>query len=172
MDYNVDLFKGSFDFMPLGLRINNIGCIRYVSANQWNGQNGSYHGFARFNTFECGVRALTLLLMRYLYKYRLFEVDRMIERYAPYKDGNFPKVYARTVTQMSGLDKISNDIKLIRIELPLIVYAISVVENGTEYRMRSLDTPFCDYLFSLVVKYVDEYCNQVIFPSHGKIAEL
>lgn len=172
MEYSIDLFKKSFDFLPLGLKINNIGCIRYMSKNQWNGQKGSYRGFAKFETFEYGVRALTLLLMRYLYKYRLFDIQYLIERYAPYKDGNFPKVYSKTIQDISGLTKVSDDIKLLKIELPLLVYAISIVENGSEYRLRTMDEPYCNYLFSLVSKYVEEYLSQVVYPSVGKVEKL
>ena len=175
MDFNVDLFKKSFDFLPLGLRINNIGCIRYVARNQWNGQKGSYRGYARFESLEYGVRALTILLMGYIYKYRLFDVFDIILRYAPSHDGNFPNVYADIIRNISGLTKLSNDIRILRLELPLIVYCIACVENGSEFRNRAMNYPedeFRMYLNSLVIKYFDEYCNQVIYPSTGKVDKL
>lgn len=175
MDFNVDLFKKSFDFLPLGLRINNPGCIRYVVSNKWNGQKGSYRGYAKFESFECGVRALTMLLMRYIYKYRMFDVFDIMLRYAPSQDGNFPNVYADVIKNICGLTKLSNHIRLLRLELPLIVYCIACVENGSEFRNRAMNYPddeFCMYLNSLVITYFDEYCEQVIYPSIGKVFEL
>ena len=171
--FNIDIFKKSFDFLPLGLRINNPGCIRYVAKYQWNGQKGSYRGFASFETFEAGVRAATILLMGYLYKYRLFKVDEIIERYAPYQDGNFPRLYADRIEKISGLRKVSNNIKLLKIELPLVICAIFSVENGSEYTYRTRDKEFCDYIISLIDKYIDEYLNQVVYPSRGlKVSEI
>ena len=49
--FNIDIFKKSFDFLPLGLRINNPGCIRYVAKYQWNGQKVSKLAKPRYEPF-------------------------------------------------------------------------------------------------------------------------
>lgn len=172
MDFKIDLFKKSFDFLPIGLRVNNPGCIRYSASNCWKGQQGSYRGFCRFESFEYGVRAITLLLCRYMHKYRLFDVESMMERYAPYRDGNFPRVYADTIAKLCGVRSINKDIRLMKIELPLVIFSIFKVENGSEYSNRSYDKEYCNYLLGLISKYIDEYLEGVVYPGYGKVTEL
>lgn len=169
--FNIDNWKREFDFLPLGIRCNNLGCIRYTD-NMWNGLKDNYHGFCRFTDFKYGVRALTFLLMRYLYKYRLFDIRSMIARYAPSSDGNFPYIYSDIVTKVCAVSKLDTNIALLRIQLPLVVHAIAQIENGEQYIKSANNEDYRTYLFNLVREYIDEYLNQVVYPAKGKIQNL
>lgn len=169
---DIENFKKQFSYIPLGVRLNNIGCIRYSDSNNWNGQQGNYKGYCNFVDFQSGVRALVFILMKYLNKYHLFDVRHMMQRYAPCEDNNSPYLYAHFISSMSGLEKLSNNIGLIRVQIPMIVYYISCMENGSEYIKLSMSVEYRTYLFELVRMYIDEYLEQVVYPIKGKVTKL
>lgn len=169
MKEDFEQFKLQFQVLPLGLSINNLGCIRFDSNNNWNGQVGNYHGFVRFDKIENGIRAMTFILMKYIYKYRLFDVRIILERYAPANDGNSPNIYARIVSQHAGIYFIPNKIAQLREVLPVLIYRMTCVENGKDYYIKSLQSKFfIDTFISCVQMYIDEYLNEVVYPVHGK----
>lgn len=169
MKIDFEEFKKQFKNLPLGLRINNLGCIRYNPLNQWNGQIDNYRGFACFNKVELGLRAMTFILMSYIYKHRLFDVKSILERYAPSDDGNSPKLYAQIVSQQTGFYFIPAKITELREVLPVLIYKMTCVENGKDYYIKSLQIDGFTETFTLCVqKYIDEYLNNVVYPVHGK----
>lgn len=169
MNIDFEQFKKQFNFVPLGLKLNNIGCIRYNSTNKWIGQLENYRGFVKFYKFENGLRAFTFILMSYIYKYRLFDVFDIIERYSPYNDGNNPIDYAKYVIEKSGFSKIPMEIVKLRVVLPCVMFQMSCVENGNIYREQAFKFHgFVKYFSSLVSQYIDEYLNNVVYPVHGK----
>lgn len=170
--FNVEDWKKGFTYLPLGLRTNNPGCLRHNPRNRWNGLKGSYKSYCTFVDFASGIRALVSVLMTYIYKYRLFDVLHILQRYAPYNDGNNPHVYSSYVQKLAGFAKLNKNIKLLRVQLPLLVYGITCMENGSEYLMQSNNEEYRKYLFDLVRYYIDEYLEQVVYPSKGKVDEL
>lgn len=170
-EFNIENWKKEFNYIPLGVRINNPGCLRY-SSSRWNGLKDNYKSYCAFVDYQSGVRALTLVLMKYLYKYNLFDISNMMTKYAPADDGNFPYVYSNFIVSMCGLRKIDRNIKLIRVQLPMVIYSITCMENGSEYIKLSRQESYRRFLFDEVRKYIDEYLDQVVYPAKGKIEVL
>lgn len=169
MNIDFEQFKRQFKNLPLGLRINNVGCVKYFSYNFWRGQIGNYRGFARFSSFEFGIRAMTIVLMRYIYKYRIFDVKTIIETYAPAIDGNRTIDYVNYVIKNSGFGIVPIEIDKLKVVLPCVIYQMTCVENGPEYRRLAFDTDGYIVTFTVLVrKYIDEYLNEVVYPVHGK----
>lgn len=87
----------------LGMRINNPGCIRYVSTNKWKGQIGSQKGFAQFSELRFGIRALIKVLRAHKKKLGIsFTVSSLITRYAPPNDNNDTCAYIDYIVDFTG----------------------------------------------------------------------
>lgn len=169
---DIDKFKNGFKKLSLGLRLNNPGCLR-VSSVQWNGKIGSKNGFCQFSKFEYGVRALSLVLCKYIFKYHLFRVSEICLRYAPQSDGNSPEVYSNFVSKKLGFAKLSLNIPTLRIQFPLLVYCFMCMELGKEFEIKSREERlFIHDLFSLIDTYFDEYLNSVYYPAYGKVSNI
>lgn len=90
---------------PRGVRNNNPGNIDYNKANKWQGQLPPIPAietrFARFDTPENGIRALTKLLLTYQNKHGLKTVKAIISRWAPSVE-NDTAAYVRAVEFNTG----------------------------------------------------------------------
>lgn len=88
-----------------GVRNNNPGNIDYNKANKWKGQLPPIPAiearFARFDTPENGIRALTKLLLTYQNKHGLKTVKAIINRWAPSVE-NDTAAYVRAVELNTG----------------------------------------------------------------------
>lgn len=90
---------------PRGVRNNNPGNIDYNKKNKWQGQLPPIPAietrFARFDTPENGIRALTKLLLTYQNKHGLKTVKAIIGRWAPSVE-NDTDAYVRAVERNTG----------------------------------------------------------------------
>lgn len=124
-----------------GIRNNNPGNIDYNPANKWKGQlpydPSIEKRFCRFESPECGIRAIMCLLRTYQQKYNLNTISKLIERYAPVKE-NDVKSYINTVSKtfsvalgmgISPNDEINTEDKKTLITL---TKAIIQHENGSQ----------------------------------------
>lgn len=62
---------------------NNPANIRYSVSNKWLGLVGNDNGFCVFDSVDYGVRALIVLLRRYVCVYKKTSVKEIISRFAP-----------------------------------------------------------------------------------------
>lgn len=85
-----------------GIRNNNPGNIVYNVLNQWRGQVGSDGRFAKFSDAVYGLRAMFVLLRRYVNDYRLDTIAKIASRWAPPNENN-TSAYASNVANMSGI---------------------------------------------------------------------
>lgn len=67
---------------------NNPANIRYNALNRWKGLIGNNNGFCEFSDITFGLRALCILLKRYIKGYNLTDVDTIIKRFAPPSENN------------------------------------------------------------------------------------
>uniref|UniRef100_A0A3B0MGX9 Uncharacterized protein n=1 Tax=Arsenophonus endosymbiont of Trialeurodes vaporariorum TaxID=235567 RepID=A0A3B0MGX9_9GAMM len=118
-----------------GIRNNNPGNIDFNPSNQWKGllpPNPTIESrFCRFESPECGIRAIMCLLRNYQQKYNLNSIFSLIHRYAPDVE-NDTSSYVKNVAQSLGVDsneKISTDDKNTLIAL---TKAIIQHENGSQ----------------------------------------
>lgn len=74
--------------MSLAEKNNNPGNIRYNSSIKWKGQIGENKGFCVFENSDYGLRAMILLLKRYINVYKLTTLEKIISRYAPSSENN------------------------------------------------------------------------------------
>jgi hypothetical protein len=79
----------------------NLGNIRYYASIQWQGQVGSNKGFAVFDTFRNGVRAMALTVMNDVNAKK--SVAAIIKEYAPSSDGNNTNKYIENVETWANL---------------------------------------------------------------------
>lgn len=91
----------------LGISLCNPANIRCGS--NWKGSLTPCHGFARFSSFEYGVRALIVLLRTYHYKYKLTSISKVLHRYAPLSENN-TYAYIANVTKWMNLDYRSHGV--------------------------------------------------------------
>lgn len=74
--------------MSLAEKNNNPGNIRFNPSIKWRGQIGENKGFCVFENSDFGLRAMILLLKRYINVYKLTSVEKIISRYAPASENN------------------------------------------------------------------------------------
>lgn len=88
--------------MPLGLRRNNPGNIRYSPRNRWVGSTRVSGPFEQFRSMAYGYRALLITLRTYMTRYRLTTIAELITRWAPPEDHNDTEAYIRFVEGKTG----------------------------------------------------------------------
>lgn len=131
--------------LPRGQRNNNPGNLDYNPKNKWVGQVGIEQGvpkprFARFDTPENGIRALTKLLLNYILRHKLTTIEAIINRYAPTNE-NFTNGYIQAVETWTGIGKDKIDpanyeqmyalvIAIIRKELGTQPYHTGIIREG------------------------------------------
>ncbi|HKY45602.1 MAG TPA: hypothetical protein VJM50_21110 [Pyrinomonadaceae bacterium] len=124
---------------PRGVRNNNPGNIDYHEVNNWVGQLGIEEGvdsprFARFDTPENGIRAMTKLLVGY-HRKGFKSVEAMIHRWAPSSE-NDTGAYVDSVARKVGI-QAGVPLTLSRYLLVIMTAAIIQHENG--YQPYSMD---------------------------------
>lgn len=118
--------------LPLGIRNNNPGNLRYVPSIKWKGQIGENKGFAVFDSVENGVRAMAIDLRTKIVTKKLNTLNKYIPIYAPPFE-NDTTAYINHVSRNTGIGAnqaidYSNDIfKLVKAHIS--------IENGTAGKM-------------------------------------
>lgn len=71
--------------------INNPFNIRFKSFNKWLGQVGHTRGFCDFSSFDYGVRAACILIMRSYRKKDVLTISEIVNRFAPSSENDTGK---------------------------------------------------------------------------------
>jgi hypothetical protein len=115
--------------LPLGIRSNNPGNLRYTG-DAWRGLMGvNEKGFCIFDSPSNGIRALGIVLRNYDRKYHLDTVRMIINRYAPATE-NDTGAYIRHVSAVLGVQPDQRIDVHDRETLARLVRAIVQHENG------------------------------------------
>ena len=122
--------------LPRGIRNNNPLNIRRTAKDQWKGLRAQQTdaSFCQFERLEYGWRAAFYLLTRtYYYKYRLFTIRAIINKWAPPQE-NLTSTYIANVSRLTG---IAPDEPIgIPSDQPqrwmAVGMAMAIQENGTE----------------------------------------
>lgn len=86
--------------------LNNPANIRYSEKNKWYGLEGQDNGFCVFKSYEYGVRALVLILKRYVRIYKMESVKEIFSRFAPSCENDTRRyvAYVESVLVKHGYD--------------------------------------------------------------------
>ena len=122
--------------LPRGIRNNNPLNIRRTAKDQWKGLRAQQtdESFCQFESLEYGWRAAFYLLTRtYYYKYRLFTIRAIINKWAPPQE-NLTSTYIANVSRLTGIPPdepigIPSDQPTRWMKLGI---AMAIQENGTE----------------------------------------
>lgn len=136
----------SYDTSKRGYRNNNPLNIR-ISSNNWKGEirpstDGS---FCQFVSMAYGFRAAMVCIRTYIRKYNLKTIQEIINRWAPWEDGNNPNRYAQRVINTWPETFTNKDfvIDYTNAEhMTKLVYAMAIVENGSEPAMQDCAEAF------------------------------
>ena len=122
---------------PRGIRNNNPLNIRV--GNTWLGevQQPTDMQFEQFVSMEYGYRAAFVLLRRYIRRYKLNTIRKIISTWAPSSENN-TSAYIKKVSEMSQIpaDLVINYED--KSALCNIVYAMTIVENGQHVDMAKI----------------------------------
>lgn len=124
--------------LPRGYRNNNPCNIIYSAGNNWKGKvaNNTDGHFEQFSDMAYGYRAaLTLLRGDGYIRGGNDTIRKIITKFAPDNENDTAK-YISDVSAMTGMDPDTPIARNDRDSLMRIVYAMSVVENGTTYRYK------------------------------------
>lgn len=124
---------------------NNPANIRFVKSNKWLGLVGFKNGFCEFDTFEHGLRALVLLLRKYIEDYKLKDVSSIINRFAPPSENDTPGYVRFVVSVLVDHGLNPNEIELNSRYVFVISKAICMMETHTY-----LDDSRSDYVSQII----------------------
>ncbi len=135
-----------YDLSKRGYRNNNPLNIR-ISANNWKGEikPSGDKSFCQFETMAYGFRAALVCIRTYITKHKCQTLQAIINRWAPWTDGNNPVRYAQRVmdrwpetfpSKEAVIDYTSRD------QMTKLVYAMAIVENGSEPLMKDCELAF------------------------------
>lgn len=131
-------FLGQFS-KPRGVRNNNPGNIRYSPINLWEGKipytQNTDGSFEQFIEWRYGIRALLLLLKKYIFRYGT--IEEIIQVYAPSSENN-TESYIRNVSAETGIPRnqaITSD----KSTLQKLAIAITRHECGEGYQITKED---------------------------------
>lgn len=122
--------------LPLGLRTNNPGNIRYSPSINWKGQVGSENGFAKFSDMLFGIRAYGINVKGKINK-GYNTLDKLISLYAPPSENN-TDAYINSVSKSTGFSrnqKLTPDSNT----LFKLARAMFSVELGANYAAKITD---------------------------------
>ena len=133
---NMEQPNAAYDTKVRGYRNNNPLNIR-ISGNNWKGeikpsQDGS---FCQFTTMAYGFRAAMVCIRTYIRKYGCDTLEKIINRWAPWGDGNNPVRYAQRVMDRFPETFPDKEVTIDytnRDQMTKLVYAMAIVENGSE----------------------------------------
>lgn len=133
--------------LPRGIRNNNPGNLRMGSSN-WQGMvphNQNTDGaFEQFETYVYGVRAMTKLLMNYIYG-GYNTIRSILYRYAPPADNNNTEAYVNAIVAATGISDnayLSTD----KATMQKLVTAMAYYENG----QQAVDSNMFDLAWNLI----------------------
>lgn len=141
------LMPGSFstseimDKLPRGIRNNNPLNIRI--GNGWVGEceENTDGSFEQFVCIHYGLRAGFVLLRRYIERYKLNTIAKIISRWAPSSENNTKK-YIKSVAHLTGIDENKviqfNDKK----EMCNLVHAMVCVECATNIPIMDIEAGY------------------------------
>ena len=141
--------NSSYDTTKRGYRNNNPLNIR-LSGNNWKGEikPSQDKAFCQFETMAYGFRAAMVCIRTYIRKYNVKTLQEIINRWAPWTDGNNPVKYASHI--MKTFPDTFPDKEVVidytnREQITRLVYAMAIVENGSAPQMTD-----CELAFSLM----------------------
>jgi hypothetical protein len=123
-------YRGRLD-LPLGLRNNNVGNIRPITGDTWQGQVGVNSGFVVFEDLSWGIRAFATNLYSSITKHNTDTLAKYITRYAPPSE-NDTTAYINHVAAYTGIEANSplpTDVDSIK----AILRGQMIVELGQQY---------------------------------------
>lgn len=117
---------------------NNPANIRNSARNAWKGLSGYDNGFCEFYDIVYGLRALCVLLRRYIVCYGLKDVEGIISRFAPPSENNTSNYirFVRDYLRSRGFD--SSDITFGSKQFCCLVCAICVFESHSVYSIERI----------------------------------
>lgn len=121
MDYSI----------PRGIRNNNPLNIRV--GNSWRGEVEipTDKDFEQFQTMFWGLRAGFVLLRRYITRYQLNTIEKIISRWAPNNE-NHTEDYIEMVSKLMGYGRFAILSWNSEYDMTKLVFAMCIVENGQE----------------------------------------
>ena len=138
-----------YDTTVRGYRNNNPLNIR-LSSNNCKGEikPSADKSFCQFQTMAYGFRAAMVCIRTYITKHNCNTLQEIINRWAPWTDGNNPLNYAKKV--MNTFPDIFPDKDTVidyhnQNQMTKLVYAMAIVENGSEPQMTD-----CIQAFNLI----------------------
>lgn len=138
-----------YDTTVRGYRNNNPLNIR-LSSNNWKGEikPSADKSFCQFQTMAYGFRAAMVCIRTYITKHNCNTLQEIINRWAPWTDGNNPINYAKKVMNTFP-DTFPDKDTVIdyhnQNQMTKLVYAMAIVENGSEPQMTD-----CIQAFNLI----------------------
>lgn len=135
-----------YDITKRGYRNNNPLNIR-ISGNNWKGEikPSSDGSFCQFVDMAHGFRAAMCCIRTYIRKHNCKTLQSIINRWAPWEDGNNPVRYCSRV--MSRFPETFPSVDTVisftdREQMTKLVYAMAIVENGSEPVMSDCEQAF------------------------------
>lgn len=128
-----------YDTTVRGYRNNNPLNIR-LSSNNWKGEikPSADKSFCQFQTMAYGFRAAMVCIRTYITKHNCNTLQEIINRWAPWTDGNNPLNYAKKVMNTFP-DTFPDKDTVIdyhnQNQMTKLVYAMAIVENGSDPQM-------------------------------------
>ena len=138
--------NATYDTTKRGYRNNNPLNIR-LSGNNWKGEikPSGDSSFCQFVTMAYGFRAAMVCIRTYIRKYKVSTLQEIINRWAPWNDGNNPIRYCSRVMNRFPETFPSPDTTISytnRDQMTKLVYAMAIVENGSEPVMSDCEQAF------------------------------
>lgn len=123
--------------IPRGIRNNNPLNIRI--GNTWIGEvkNPTDNEFEQFVHVSFGLRAGFILLKRYINRYKLNTIEKIISRWAPSKENN-THTYIDRVTKSMNINPDTPLLYEDQDTMCALVYAMVYVENGQYIQMAEI----------------------------------
>lgn len=136
----------TYDTTKRGYRNNNPLNIR-ISGNNWQGEikPSQDSSFCQFKTMAYGFRAAMCCIRTYIRKYGCHTLQEIINRWAPWGDGNNPVRYANRImnTFPDTFPSYDTDIDYTnREQMTRLAYAMAIVENGSKPDMADCEQAF------------------------------
>lgn len=123
--------------IPRGIRNNNPLNIRI--GNTWLGEvkKPSDNEFEQFVHVSFGLRAGFILLKRYINRYKLNTIEKIISRWAPHNENN-TRAYIDKITKNMGIDPDTPLLYEDQDTICTLVYEMVYVENGQHIQMAEI----------------------------------
>lgn len=123
--------------IPRGIRNNNPLNIRI--GNTWLGEvkKPSDNEFEQFVHVSFGLRAGFILLKRYINRYKINTIEKIISRWAPHNENN-TRAYIDKITKNMGIDPDTPLLYEDQDTICTLVYEMVYVENGQHIQMAEI----------------------------------